>query len=47
MSCVVIDIAKGKSTVCFLKPGGEVLRTPYDIEHTAEEITKLIRDIHS
>lgn len=47
MICVGIDIAKGKSTVCFLKPGGEVLRTPYDIEHTAEEITKLIRDIHS
>ena len=47
MICVGIDIAKGKSTVCFLKPGGEVLKTPYDIEHTAEEITKLIRDIHS
>ena len=47
MICIGIDIAKGKSTVCFLKPGGEVLRTPYDIEHTAEEIGKLIRDIHS
>ena len=47
MICVGIDIAKGKSTVCFLKPGGEVLRTPYDILHTAEEITKLIRDIRS
>ena len=47
MICVGIDIAKGKSTVCFLKPGGEVLRTPYDIEHTAEEIGKLIRDIRS
>ena len=44
MICVGIDIAKGKSTVCFLKPGGEVLRAPYDILHTAEEITKLIRD---
>ncbi len=47
MICVGIDIAKGKSTVCFLKPGGEVLKTPYDIEHTAEEIAKLIRDIRS
>ena len=47
MICVGIDIAKGKSTVCFLKSGGEVLRTPYDILHTAEEITKLIRDIRS
>ena len=26
MICVGIDIAKGKSTVCFLKPGGEVLK---------------------
>ena len=47
MICVGIDIAKGKSTVCFLKPGGEVLRTPYDILHTAEEIAKFIRDIRS
>lgn len=47
MICVGIDIAKGKSTVCFLKPGGEVLKTPYDMEHTAEEITKLIRSIRS
>ena len=29
MICVGIDIAKGKSTVCFLKPGGEVLKAPY------------------
>ena len=47
MICVGIDIAKGKSTVCFLKPGGEVLKAPYDIEHTAEEVGKLIRDIRS
>ena len=33
MICVGIDIAKGKSTVCFLKPGGEVLKAPYDIVH--------------
>ena len=33
--------------MCFLKPGGEVLRTPYDILHTAEEIAKFIRDIRS
>ena len=45
MICVGIDIAKEKSTVCFLKPGGEVLKTPYDIKNTAEEITKLIWDI--
>ena len=42
MICVGIDIAKGKSTRCFLKPGGEVLKAPYDIDHTAENITKLL-----
>lgn len=47
MICVGIDIAKGKSTVCFLKPGGEVLKTPYDMEHTAENMTKLIQTINS
>lgn len=30
MICVGINIAKGKNTVCFLKSGGEVLKTPYD-----------------
>ena len=47
MICVGIDIAKEKSTVCFLKPGGEVLKTPYDIDHSAESIINLIRDIRS
>lgn len=30
MISVGIDVSKGKSTVWFFKPGGEVLRTPYD-----------------
>ena len=47
MICVGIDIAKEKSTLCFMKLGGEVLKAPYDIEHTAKDIAKLIRDIRS
>ena len=33
MISVGIDISKEKSTVCFLKPGGEVVKTPYDVMH--------------
>ena len=47
MISVGIDVAKGKSTVCFLKPGGEVLKTPYDIIHNKEELAALIECITS
>ena len=42
MICVGIDIAKGKSTVCFLKPGGEVLVAPYEVAHTKDELGRLL-----
>ena len=47
MISVGIDVSKGKSTVCFLKPGGEVLKTPYDIIHNKEELAALIECITS
>lgn len=31
---VGIDVSKGKSTVCIMKPYGEIVRAPYDVEHT-------------
>ena len=34
MISIGIDVSKGKSTVCFLKPGGEVLKTPFEVSHT-------------
>ena len=47
MISVGIDVSKDKSTVCFLKPCGEVLVTPYDILHTQGELTALVDRIRS
>ncbi|NOW05482.1 hypothetical protein BCM20_001329 [Clostridium beijerinckii] len=30
MISVGIDISKGKSTICILKPYGEIISTPYE-----------------
>ena len=47
MISVGIDVSKDKSTVCFLKPCGEVLATPYDVLHTQGELTALVERIRS
>ena len=47
MISVGIDVSKGKSTVCILKPGGEVVKPPFDIEHTADELDSLVSLINS
>lgn len=47
MISVGIDVSKGKSTVCVLKPGGEVLRTPFEMAHTKEDILSLVHLIRS
>lgn len=44
---VGIDVSKGKSTVCIMKPGGEVLQPPFEINHTADELENLVRLIKS
>ncbi len=44
---VGIDVSKGKSTVCIMKPGGEVLQPPFEINHTADELENLVRLIES
>lgn len=38
MISVGIDVSKGKSTVCIMKPCGEILEPPFDINHTADEL---------
>lgn len=48
MISVGIDISKRKSTVCIMKPGGEVLKPPYEINHIAnelEDLTALIKSL--
>ena len=41
MNAVGIDVSKGKSTVVVLRPFGEVVAVPYDVEHTETELKKL------
>lgn len=38
MISVGIDVSKGKSTVCIMKTGGEVLKTPFEMLHSIESI---------
>ena len=47
MISVGIDVSKGKSTVCIMKPCGEILEPPFDINHTADELDSLISLIKS
>lgn len=41
MISVGIDVSKGKSTVCILKPYGEIVSKPFDITHTENELYEL------
>ncbi|WP_069997862.1 IS110 family transposase [Cellulosilyticum sp. I15G10I2] len=45
MISVGIDISKGKSTVCILKPYGEVISKPFEISHTEKDLSELARMI--
>lgn len=47
MISIGIDVSKGKSTVCILKPCGEVLETPFEILHTMESMHSLVTLIKS
>ena len=47
MISVGIDVSKGKSTVCFFKPGGEVLVTPFEVAHNKGELNNLADKINS
>lgn len=45
MISVGIDISKGKSMICILKPYGEVIRKPFEISHTEKDLSELTRVI--
>ena len=47
MISIGIDVSKGKSTVCILKPGGEVIKPPFEMNHTADELDSLVSIINS
>ena len=40
MISVGIDVSKEKSTICILKPYGEIIRKPFDIYHTQTDLAK-------
>lgn len=42
MTSVGIDVSKEKSTVCILRPYGEVVASPYEIPHTEPEVKSLV-----
>jgi len=42
MISVGIDVSKEKSTVCILKPYGEIIRSPYEITHTESQMAELV-----
>ena len=42
---VGIDISKEKSTVCVLKPYGEVVCSPFEINHTEKDLSLLTRHL--
>ena len=47
MISIGIDISKEKSTVCMLRPYGEVVEPPYDVAHNESELNALIEHIQS
>lgn len=42
MISVGIDVSKERSTICILKPYGEILISPFEILHTEKELSELV-----
>ena len=40
MTVVGIDVSKGKSMVAAMKPGGELVTTPYEVKHSDIELSR-------
>ena len=38
MISVGIDVSKGKSTVCVLKPYGEIVCRPFEMQHVEKDL---------
>ena len=41
MISVGIDVSKGKSTACAMKPYGEVVASPFEFQHTESDLKSL------
>ena len=47
MLSVGIDVSKGKSTICMMKPFGEIVAEPMEISHIGPELKTLVNLIKS
>ena len=47
ITAVGIDVSKGKSTVAVMRPGGEVVVSPFDVPHTAADIAALAASLQA
>lgn len=47
MNAVGIDVSKGKSMVAIMRPFGEIVSTPFEVNHTTSGINSLIELIRS
>ncbi|MDE7242430.1 MAG: IS110 family transposase [Oscillospiraceae bacterium] len=45
ITAVGIDVSKGKSTVAVRRPGGEVVLTPFQMNHDASGLSSLIKTL--
>ena len=47
MNCVGIDVSKGKSMIAVMRPFGEVVLPPFEVEHTVSELSDLANQLKS
>ena len=47
MNAVGIDVSKGKSTVVIMRPLGEVVASPFEVNHTDSELSDLAKKLES
>ena len=45
ITAVGLDVSKGKSTIAAMRPAGEVVIPPLDVEHSISELTKLSKKL--
>ena len=43
MNAVGIDVSKGKSMIAVMRPFGEIVASPFEVNHTDEELSKLAK----
>ena len=47
LNAVGVDVSKGKSTISVLQPGGVVVRKPFDVTHSKDDLKELAKYVKS